>query len=248
LAREALESQIAVNTGQTSRTASFRFGDFTLCVETRRLTKAGCEIHLSPKTFELLKALVLNHPRALPKGELREILWPGIFVSNGNLALIVSELRDALGDDVHDPRYVRTLPAFGYACAADENAVTATRHDPFMDETSFWLMWQNRSFRLVEGANIIGRHPSVDVLLDLPGISRRHSMITIEHARAVLEDLGSKNGTFLDGTSVDGKVALSDRSRIGIGAVELTYRLVTATVATETLRIADRSTNTPRLV
>ena len=247
MARETLESEIAVKTEQTSRIAPFRFGDFTLCVETRRLTMAGREIHLSPKTFELLKALVLNHPRAIPKCELREILWPGIFVSNGNLALLVSELRDALGDDVHDPRYVRTLPAFGYAFAADVNAVTATRHDLAADETSFWLMWQSRSFRLVEGANILGRHPSVDVLLDLPGISRRHSMITIEHERAVLEDLGCKNGTLLDGKLVDSKVALADRSRIGIGPVELTYRFVTATVATETLRIADRSTNTPRL-
>jgi DNA-binding winged helix-turn-helix (wHTH) protein len=44
-----------------------RFGPFTLDLETRQLTRAGREIHLEPKAFELLSALVLERPKA-PRG------------------------------------------------------------------------------------------------------------------------------------------------------------------------------------
>ncbi len=44
----------------------FRFGDLVLAVDAR-LLHVGCDVHLSPKAFELLKALVENYPRASPR-------------------------------------------------------------------------------------------------------------------------------------------------------------------------------------
>ena len=57
------------------------FGAFTLDLQSRQLTSAGREIHLEPKAFELLSALVLERPKALSKADLQERLWPGTFVS-----------------------------------------------------------------------------------------------------------------------------------------------------------------------
>jgi DNA-binding winged helix-turn-helix (wHTH) protein len=94
-------------------TATLTFGEFALDLDTRRLLRQSADVHLSPKAFELLKALVENHPRAVSKNELRERLWPGVFVSEGNLSLLMTEVRNALGDDAREPRFVRTLHGFG---------------------------------------------------------------------------------------------------------------------------------------
>jgi eukaryotic-like serine/threonine-protein kinase len=93
----------------------FRFDSFTLDLETRQLTGAGQEIHLEPKAFELLSALVLERPKALSKAELQERLWPGTFVAEANLSNLVAEIRAALGDPARAPRFVRTAHGFGYA-------------------------------------------------------------------------------------------------------------------------------------
>lgn len=67
-----------------------RFGPFTLDFERRQLTNAGEDIHLEPKAFELLSALVLERPKALSKAELQERLWPGTFVAEANLSNLVA--------------------------------------------------------------------------------------------------------------------------------------------------------------
>ena len=69
-----------------------------LDLESRQLTSGGQEIHLEPKAFELLSALVLERPKALSKADLQERLWPGTFVAEANLSNLVAESREALGD------------------------------------------------------------------------------------------------------------------------------------------------------
>ena len=91
------------------------FGAFTLDLQSRQLTSAGREIHLEPKAFELLSALVLERPKALSKADLQERLWPNTFVAEANLSNLVGEVRAALGDPARAPRFVRTIHGFGYA-------------------------------------------------------------------------------------------------------------------------------------
>ena len=93
----------------------FRFGPFTLDLATRQLTAAGQAIHLEPKAFELLSALVLERPKAISKADLQERLWPGTFVAEANLSNLVAEIRAALGDPARAPKFVRTAHGFGYA-------------------------------------------------------------------------------------------------------------------------------------
>ena len=92
-----------------------RFGPFVLDSESRELLRDGHRVPLSPKAFDLLSILVASRPKAISKGELQERLWPATFVVEKNLANLVSEIRDAIGDDPSDPRFIRTVPRFGYA-------------------------------------------------------------------------------------------------------------------------------------
>ena len=93
---------------------TFSFGDFSLDTRTRQLLRRGREVHVSPKAFQLLTLLLENQVRAMSKAELHEQLWPSTFVQETNLAGLVAELRQALGDSAESPRYVRTLQRFGY--------------------------------------------------------------------------------------------------------------------------------------
>src|SRR5439155_1804315 len=87
--------------------------------ESRRQVLRGNEtVHLSPKAFQLLSILTQEGPRAVPKNDLQERLWPDTFVTEGNLPSLVAELRTALGDDAREPTFIRTLYGFGYSFAA----------------------------------------------------------------------------------------------------------------------------------
>jgi DNA-binding winged helix-turn-helix (wHTH) protein len=216
----------------------FRLGSFTLDVETRQLLRDSEAIHLSPKAFELLKMLVDARPRAIGKVELHERLWPGTFVADANLAMLVAEIRKALQDDAHAPQFVRTLHGFGYAFSgaavevtrrqsrepAARKGLTGTRSAKAA-AVSHWLIWRKRKFALAEGDSLAGRSPEASVWLDVPGVSREHARFTIARGLATLEDLGSRNGTFRGGERITGPVALRDRDRIQLGPVLMTFRV-----------------------
>lgn len=92
-----------------------RFGDCSFDGETRQLFREEHVVPLSPKAFRLLEHLIQEAPRAISKDELHGVLWPHIFVSEGNLARLATEVRGAIGDSAHNPRFVRTVYGFGYS-------------------------------------------------------------------------------------------------------------------------------------
>jgi Tol biopolymer transport system component/DNA-binding winged helix-turn-helix (wHTH) protein len=106
------------------------FGPFTLDLESRQLTSGGKEIHLEPKAFELLSALILERPKALSKADLQERLWPGTFVAEANLSNLVAEIRAALGDPARAPKFVRTAHGFGYAFCGEAELLTDPGEGP----------------------------------------------------------------------------------------------------------------------
>ena len=89
------------------------FGPFILDFDTRQLIRDGREIHISPKAFELLAALVTERPKVLPKAVLQQRLWPDTFVAEANLSNLIAELRAALDDSPRTPTYLRTAHKFG---------------------------------------------------------------------------------------------------------------------------------------
>jgi DNA-binding winged helix-turn-helix (wHTH) protein len=93
----------------------YRSKDFVVDMATRQITRGRRVVHLSPKAFELLTTLLAERPGAISKAELQRRLWPDTFVSEANIAVLVAEIRSALGDRAHASRYVRTVHRFGYA-------------------------------------------------------------------------------------------------------------------------------------
>ena len=191
------------------------------------------EVHLSPKAFELLLLLVRQRSRALSKQELQDALWPSTFVGETNLATLVAEIRRALDESAQGATIVRTVHRFGYRFMA---AVTEAAASPFVAERRhMYLATADRQFPLRDGATIIGRAGDAEVQIDAGGVSRHHARITVADGEARVEDLGSKNGTFVDGVAVVGSRVLADGSEIRVGPVALTFRIVPPTTATETM-------------
>lgn len=208
------------------------FAGFTLDLDARQLRGANGELHLSPKAFELLKVLAENRPRALSKNELHEHLWPATFVSEVNLATLIAEIREALGDDARKPRFIRTAHRFGYAfCAPVSEALAESRTAV---ATFCWLINDGRRVPLHAGENILGRDEGEGIQLDSPTVSRRHARIFIGDRMATLEDLDSKNGTFLRGERVSAAVPLANGDEIRAGSVVLRFRMSTPAALTST--------------
>src|SRR5437868_5219213 len=89
------------------------FGDFSLEIAERRLTRTGQPVSLPPKVFDLL-VLLAEHPgRLMDKERLSQDLWPGTFVEESNLSVNVSALRKALGEGANG-RFIETVPKKGY--------------------------------------------------------------------------------------------------------------------------------------
>jgi DNA-binding winged helix-turn-helix (wHTH) protein len=219
-----------------------QFAEFTLDVEARRLSRRGIEVHLSSKAFDLLRLLVERRPNVLDKAALHAHLWPRTFVVDANLTVLVAELRRALGDSAREPRFIRTVHTHGYSFCGDVSDVEAQAAEPSVSGARVWLMWNERAIVLPNGASIIGRDPDCLVWLDASGVSRRHARIEVERGGAAvrIQDLGSKNGTFVDGVAVPGTVPVANGSVIQIGSVELTLRVWSRAQTAETERIAKR--------
>jgi len=213
-------------------TVIYRFGDFTLNDSTRQLLSPDGELHLSPKAFELLGILLVSRPNVVPKTDLQERLWPETFVQETNIAGLVAEIRRNLRDPVDTPHFIRTVHRIGYRFVGE---ATAEENTPSASRSRFRLAMNDRRFLLMDGINIIGRAPEVAVHIDSPGVSRLHAHVRIEHGVATLEDLGSKNGTLLNGNRIEAATALADGDEIRLGTVVLTFRSAPATDETETV-------------
>ncbi|HEX6269394.1 MAG TPA: FHA domain-containing protein [Anaerolineales bacterium] len=80
-------------------------------------------------------------------------------------------------------------------------------------------------FELTQPEIIIGRESGVDLVIPSPAVSRRHARLSREGDEYVLEDLGSSNGTFLNGERLVGQRALKSGDQIRLGqAITLTYQ------------------------
>ena len=215
-----------------------RFADYVFDSGARQVARKGEPIPLSPKALDLLGALLLNRPRALARSELCDLLWPSTYVSYASLARTVNELRRALGDAAKAPSFVRTVHGFGYAfCgpAADARA----KAEPGAP-AACGLLWGGREIGLCEGDNLVGRAPDCQVRIYSPKISRHHACIHVAAAGALIEDLGSKNGTYVRQKRAKGPTRLADGDAICVGSAVLIFRVGGTLSSTETEKRASR--------
>src|SRR5262245_10550548 len=94
------------------------FPPFRLDLAGQRLWHGEREIRLRPKTFAVLRYLAERPGRLVSTAELLSAVWPGVAVTDVMPRLCVRELRTALGDDAHAPRFIETRPGRGYQFVA----------------------------------------------------------------------------------------------------------------------------------
>lgn len=92
-----------------------RGGDIVVDVDDHAVTRAGQPLELTLKEFELLRILIANRERVVPREELLNEIWGYDFAGETRtLDMHIKTLRAKLGDDVEHPRYIKTIRAVGY--------------------------------------------------------------------------------------------------------------------------------------
>jgi len=110
----------------------YEFGSFTLDVTEGRLLREGQAVPLTPKVLETLIVLVENTGHTVGKDELMQRLWPDSYVEEANLAVNISQLRKALGEN--GGTYIETVPKRGYRFNAQVTKVLADPVDMVVRE------------------------------------------------------------------------------------------------------------------
>jgi len=197
-----------------------RFAEFVLDSHSREVRRGEQVVHLTLKAFDLLACLIEGRPRVLTRAQLLDRVWPATFVADSNLASLVKEVRRALGDDARSPRFVRTAHRHGYAFRAE--AVIEEGSGPVA--TGLRVSWPGHEAVLVEGTNVLGRTRGAAIHVDDGSVSRRHAVIRVIAGRAVIQDCGSKNGTFVGTRRVRAECPLTDGDIIRVGKVRLRFR------------------------
>src|SRR5262252_1661864 len=107
----------------------YEFGPFLLDPAEHLLSCEGIPVSLTPKAFETLVCLVRNQGRMLTKDELLKQIWPDTFVEEVNLAVNISTVRKALGENPQDCRFIATVPGRGYRFVAAVRKIAGHAED-----------------------------------------------------------------------------------------------------------------------
>ena len=196
-----------------------RFGDCVFDGEARTLTRAGQPVGLSPRAFQLLQVLLERRPRVVSRQDLHDRLWPKTFVSDTSLPRLVTEVRKALGDSREAASVIRTVHGFGYAFAGSASDAQARP----LGRASCAVSTSGETLPLFEGENLVGRGAECRVRVDASEVSRLHARILVAGSEGIIEDLASKNGTYVNGLRVTGPRRLVSGDQIGLGSALLTF-------------------------
>ncbi|SPH24693.1 Transcriptional regulator HilA [Defluviimonas aquaemixtae] len=107
-----------------------RFEDFELDLARAELRRAGAQVTLEPRAFDLLALLVDCHDRMVSKDEIVEKVWHGRFITDAAISTGIKAVRHALGDDGASQRFVRTLRGRGFRFVAPVRTALAAEAAP----------------------------------------------------------------------------------------------------------------------
>ena len=210
------------------------FGRFTLDSGRRQLLDGDRPVKLTTKAFDLLRLLIEQHPDVVANATMMAVVWRDASVTDAVVTTTIGEIRKALGESKARPNFIRTVTGHGYAFDGEVQR-TNTAAPP---AARYWLIAEDRTVTVDEGETVIGREPGLGVVLPHPGVSRRHARLVIYGAMATIEDLGSRNGTYLGGTRIRGRTPLRPGDSVQIADVVLTFvtSAAGATAPTKPLR------------
>lgn len=193
------------------------FGGYRIDAASGELRRGEDLVHLSPTNFQLLLCLVSRAGEFLSKELLLDHVWPDSAVGEGSLSRAVSTVRRALGDDARHPKFIATVPWRGYR-------FIARVHQEGRVNAGAILLHTSSRFSLRAGETVIGRAADCDIVIVAGTISRHHARLVVSESATILEDLGSRNGTFLRGKRIDRQELVHDGDDIRLGAEHFTYR------------------------
>jgi len=220
-------------------THDFTIGEWLVQPALNRLSRGGTVFHVRPKLMDLLAFLAARAGGVVPQTELLEAVWSKRFMAESVLTRSIAELREMLGDDAASPRYIETITKRGYRLIAPVEWIDspgsvipsampvgvrpADPPSPRAIAAGCSVVWGEREILLVEGENIIGREAGAAVRVSSIKVSRRHARIVVAGGRARIEDLGSKNGTYVWGRRI-ATAELADGDEICVGNDVLIFR------------------------
>jgi DNA-binding winged helix-turn-helix (wHTH) protein len=211
----------------------FRLQQWLVQPSLNRLLQSGRTVHLRPKAMDVLVFLAERAGSVVPQEEIMDTVWAREFIGDSALKTAIHELRTALGDDPENPSIIETIVKRGYRLMTPVEREEIPRPTEVGD-SPFRLIFGDRQIPLPEGESIIGRAPEALVRIDSTKVSRRHARITVSGGRAVLEDLGSKNGTFVADRRIMGPTELGSGDHVLVGQTVLVFRIVGIAGTTET--------------
>jgi DNA-binding winged helix-turn-helix (wHTH) protein len=210
--------------------ARYLFDQFCFDCDQKALLRGGEPVRLTPRAFRLLELLLLRHPKAVSKRDLLDHVWSGHIVEEANLKTLVLEIRTAIEERGGHPEVVRTVYGYGYAFAGEVEEEEVGESPAVVS-----VRWNVQSVLLPLGAHLIGRRPDCAVAIEDPSVSRVHARLEIARDKLRIEDLHSKNGTFINGRRITEPIELLKRCEILIGEVPVKIaRLDSGDASTET--------------
>jgi len=202
----------------------YQFGEFTLDLAQQELRRGDGPVHLTPKAMQLLEYLIEQRPNVVSRQMLFDRLWPDVIVQEANLKNLVADLRHALDDHERHGRFLRTVHGRGYAFT--NNIAESKSSGKSASARLVIFFHERRRIILSGGENILGRDEDSDAMLDDPQVSRHHARVVIDPDRVTIEDLGSKNGTFVRDVRIEHPVELKDSDEVRLGSVLLVVKIM----------------------
>lgn len=114
---------------------TLRFDNFEIDFAEATLRKSGAPVRLRPQAFRILSLLAASPGRLVTRERIRQEIWgPDTFVDfNQGLNVCIKQIREALGDDPDQPRFIETVPKLGYRFIAAMHPVETDAVPPPAD-------------------------------------------------------------------------------------------------------------------
>ena len=199
-----------------------RIGSCEIDCERRRIRRDGEERPLSRKAFDLLVVLIDKRPKVVSKDELIQKIWADTFVADANLAILIADVRAALGDSAQEPRMIKTHHRVGYSFVGEITEVTSASLAADR-QPAFVLLSGKRRILLFDGTTaMLGRDATCEIIIDHPSVSRFHARLSVAAEVLTVEDNDSKNGTRVDGRKLNEAAVVRSGQKITFGTIETT--------------------------
>jgi DNA-binding winged helix-turn-helix (wHTH) protein len=213
---------------------TYAFGAIRVDADARVISSTAGLVHLTRKAFDLLLLLLENRPNAVSKQQIYARVWPATFVAESSLQFLIHEIRQAIDDPGGTQSWIRTIHGIGYGFCGEVLVSSVGAVASGLEQPAAWLVGGSIRVPLREGENIVGRDTAELFQFEPSTISRRHARIVIGES-ITLEDVGSKNGTWLQDERVTAPQSLADGDVVKLGSATFTFRLARQSKPTESV-------------